>query len=208
MSRQSSLERIRPHLFSDIETVRGILSPQEIEMKQRLMLCVTRKLDKPLTPDKELVDFLMTGCGGLTTPVGKSQAYRDIACVSALVGDIQPAAKNWMRHMIVEGAKAVYDMAMTNKDAKGAAAALDKLGKYTRCDKDDETMDWSEMLPPIFEPSDDITLIEGLDVMQGKDIEKERRRLRELFGRLSDIEDAETVKDTDADRGDSETKTC
>ena len=106
--------------------------------------------------------------------------------------------------MIVEGAKAVYDMAMTNKDAKGAAAALDKLGKYTRCDKDDETMDWSEMLPPIFEPSDDITLIEGLDVMDGKDIEKERRRLRELFGRLSDIEDAETVKDTDADRGHSE----
>lgn len=190
MSR-NSLQKIKSHLFDDVEKCEGILTPTEIKMKQRYMLCVTRKLEKPLTPDKELHDFLRSGCGGLTEPVSSSQAYRDIAAITQMVGDIQPAAKNWMRHMIVEGAKQIYEMAMAHHDAKGAAAALDKLGKYTRCDKDDDSMDWSEMLPPIFEPSDDITLIDGLEVIAPKNLESERRRLRELFGKLSsDIEEA------------------
>lgn len=199
MKKESLIERLRPVLFSDISDLDGRFSERELQTKQRLMLSVTRKLDRPLTTDKELVDFLMTGCNGMTEPVSKSQAYRDVAAVTMLSGDIQPAAKNWMRHMIVEGAKAVYDMAMSQKDAKGAAAALDKLGKYTRCDKDDEQMDWSEMLPPVFEPSDDITLIEGLDVMDGKDLEKERKRLRALFSRLSETEDAEIISETTTD---------
>ena len=45
-----------------------------------------------------------------------------------------------MRHMIVEGAKEIYQKALNRGDFKGAAAALDKLGKYTRCDKEDETV--------------------------------------------------------------------
>lgn len=199
MKKESLIERLRPVLFSDISDLEGRFTERELQTKQRLMLSVTRKLDCPLTTDKELVDFLMTGCNGMTEPVSKSQAYRDVAAVTMLSGDIQPAAKNWMRHMIVEGAKAVYDMAMSQKDAKGAAAALDKLGKYTRCDKDDEQMDWSEMLPPVFEPSDDITLIEGLDIMDGKDLEKERKRLRALFSRLSETEDAEIISETTTD---------
>ena len=199
MKKESLIERLRPVLFSDISDLEGRFTERELQTKQRLMLSVTRKLDRPLTTDKELVDFLMTGCNGMTEPVSKSQAYRDVAAVTMLSGDIQPAAKNWMRHMIVEGAKAVYDMAMSQKDAKGAAAALDKLGKYTRCDKDDEQMDWSEMLPPVFEPSDDITLIEGLDVMDGKNLEKERKRLRALFSRLSETEDAEIISETTTD---------
>ena len=127
MKKESLIERLRPVLFSDISDLEGRFTDRELQTKQRLMLSVTRKLDRPLTTDKELVDFLMTGCNGMTEPVSKSQAYRDVAAVTMLSGDIQPAAKNWMRHMIVEGAKAVYDMAMSQKDAKGAAAALDKL---------------------------------------------------------------------------------
>ena len=199
MSRETSLDRIKRHLFTDASQLDGVLTPAEMEVRQRLMLCVTRKMDSPLTSDKDLVDFLMSGCGGVTSPVGKSQAYRDVAAVTSMVGDIRPAAKNWMRHMIVEGSKRVFDMAMANKDAKGAAAALDKIGKYTRCDKDDETMDWTEMLPPVFEPSDDVTLVEGLDLIPRKDLEKERKRLRELFGRLSDVEDTEAVEEESDD---------
>jgi len=195
MKRETLLERLKPHLFADIETLRDRFTPHELEVKQRLMLSITRKMDRPLTPDKDMVDFLMTGCGGLTEPVSKSQAYRDVAAISAITGDIQPAAKNWMRHMIIEGGKAIYEMAMQQKDAKGAAAALDKIGKYTRCDKDDEEMNWEEMLPPVFEPSDDITLIDGLEIMDPEKLEKERKRLRALFLRLSDPEDATIVED-------------
>lgn len=198
MSRHS-LDKVFKHLYDDVETLQGVLTPVEIEMKKRFMLSVTRRLEKPLTTDQELVAFLMSGCNGTAKPVSRSQAYRDIAAINLLTGNIQLASKNWMRHMIVEGSKEIYKKALDRGDFKGAAAALDKLGKYTRCDKDDDSMDWSEMLPPVFEPSDDITLIDGLDVMPGKDIEKERKRLRSLFNRLStDAKDAEIVDDAES----------
>ena len=201
MRRDTLLDRLRPVLFSDIETLRDRFTERELQTKQRLMLSVTRRMDKPLTTDKELVDYLMTGCGGLADPVSKSQAYRDVAAVTLLTGELQPQAKNWMRHMIVEGAKEIYAMAMQCRDAKGAAAALDKMGKYTRCDKDDEQMDWSEMLPPVFEPSDDVTLIEGLTVIEPERLEKERRRLRELFTRM-DVADAEIISQDQVNESD------
>ena len=200
MSRQS-LDKVLKHLYDDVDTLKGVLTQNEIDMKTRFMLSVTRKLDHPLTTDQDLVTFLMSGCNGTTKAVSRSQAYRDIAAINLITGNIQLASKNWMRHMIVEGAKEIYQKALSRGDFKGAAAALDKLGKYTRCDKEDETIDWSEMLPPVFEPSDDITLIDGLDVMEGKDIEKERKRLRSLFNRLSadDVQDAEVIQDEESD---------
>lgn len=200
MSRQS-LDKVLKHLYDDVDTLKGVLTQNEIDMKTRFMLSVTRKLDRPLTTDQDLVTFLMSGCNGLSKAVSRSQAYRDIAAINLITGNIQLASKNWMRHMIVEGAKEIYQKALNRGDFKGAAAALDKLGKYTRCDKEDETMDWSEMLPPVFEPSDDITLIDGLDVMEGKDIEKERKRLRSLFNRLSadEVQDAEVIQDEESD---------
>ena len=198
MSRQS-LDKVFKHLYDDVASLRGVLTASEIEMKTRFMLSVTRRLENPLTTDPDLVVFLMSGCNGTTKPISRSQAYRDIAAINLLTGNIQLASKNWMRHMIVEGSKEIYRKALDRGDFKGAAAALDKLGKYTRCDKDDDAMDWSEMLPPVFEPSDEITLIDGLDVMEGKDIEKERKRLRSLFNRLSsDAQEAEIIEDAES----------
>lgn len=69
-------------------------------------------------------------------------------------------------------------------DAKGAAAALDKIGKYTRSDKEDEKFDYSQLVPPSFEPSDDVTLLEGLEPIE--DLEGTRSEMRSRFkGMLS-----------------------
>ena len=171
---------VTQYLFKDAEAC-SVLTATELQLKRRYELCITRKMDNPLTPDKEMVAFLMNGCNGLAEPVGKSQAYRDVAAITRITGNIALAGKNWYRHLIIEGAKEIYAMAMRKEDSKGAAAALDKLGKYTRCDKDDEAMDWSEMLPPIFEPSDDLTLIEGMKAMPTDELESRRKQLRELF---------------------------
>ena len=81
--------------------------------------------------------------------------------------------------MIVEGGKRAFNMAMDKEDAKGAAAALDKIGKYTRADKDDNKFDYSQMIPPSFEPSDDVTLLEGLEEIEN--LEEKREELRTLF---------------------------
>lgn len=185
---------ISQYLFKDAEAC-SVLTPMELDIKRRYELCITRRMDDPLLPDKDLVDFLMHGCGNLVSPVAKSQAYRDVAAITKITGNIALAGKNWYRHLVIEGSKKVYAMAMKNNDAKGAAAALDKLGKYMRLDKDDETMDWSEMLPPIFEPSDDLTLIEGLQAIPTDELEAKRKRLRELF--LGKVVDAEFEEVTD-----------
>ena len=83
-------------------------------------------------------------------------------------------------------------MAMEKGDAKGAASALDKLGKYTRCDKEDEQLDFEQLIPPSFEPTDDYTLIDGLTKIDN--LEQRRKELRALAKGIS-IEDAEIVDD-------------
>jgi hypothetical protein len=172
-------ERIERALFKDKDEATPLLSPREMEIKKRMMLCVSKKMEEPLIPDTELVNFLLHGCGGNTEPVSQSQAYRDIGMINRLVGNIQLAAKAWYRYMIVEGGKKAFNMAMDKEDAKGAAAALDKIGKYTRSDKEDEKFDYSQLVPPSFEPSDDVTLLEGLEPIEN--LEEERIRMRSMF---------------------------
>ena len=172
-------ERIERALFKDTDEATTLLSPREMEIKKRMMLCVSKKMEEPLIPDTELVNFLLHGCGGNTEPVSQSQAYRDIGMINRLVGNIQLAAKAWYRYMIVEGGKKAFNMAMDKEDAKGAAAALDKIGKYTRSDKEDEKFDYSQLVPPSFEPSDDVTLLEGLEPIEN--LEEERIRMRSMF---------------------------
>ena len=139
------------------------------------MLCASKKMAHPLTQDAGLVNFLMTGCGGNADAVSQSQAYRDIGMINRLVGNIQLAAKAWYRYMIVEGGKKAFNMAIDKEDAKGAAAALDK---------EDEKFDYSQLVPPSFEPSDDVTLLEGLEPIE--DLEGTRSEMRSRFkGMLS-----------------------
>lgn len=177
-------ERIERALFKDKDEAMTLLSQREMEIKQRMMLCVSKKMEAPLIPDTELVNFLIHGCGGNAEPVSQSQAYRDIGMINRLVGNIQLAAKAWYRYMIVEGGKKAFNMAMDKEDAKGAAAALDKIGKYTRSDKEDEKFDYSQLVPPSFEPSDDVTLLEGLEPIEN--LEEERIKMRSMFkGMLS-----------------------
>ena len=177
-------DRIERALFNDREEASSILSQREMEIKKRMMLCVSKKMEDPLIQDTELVNFLMNGCGGNADAVSQSQAYRDIGMINRLVGNIQLAAKAWYRYMIVEGGKKAFSMAIDKEDAKGAAAALDKIGKYTRSDKEDEKFDYSQLVPPSFEPSDDVTLLEGLEPIE--DLEGTRSEMRSRFkGMLS-----------------------
>lgn len=192
-------ERIERALFKDRDESTSLLSPREMEIKARMMLCVSKKMDSPLIEDSELVNFLMHGCGGQTEPVSKSQAYRDIGMINRLVGNIQLAAKSWYRYMIVEGGKKAFQLAIDNNDAKGAAAALDKIGKYTRSDKEDDAFDYTQLIPPSFEPSDDVTLLEGLEPIDS--LEQKRQEFRNHFkGTLSKrATDATIVKEDGED---------
>ncbi len=172
-------DKIEKCLFEDKEKAASMLTQTELAVKERIMLCVSKKLSEPMISDKSLVNFLTSGGNGTIACISSSQAYRDVAALTKIVGNVQLASKNWYRYMIVEGAKEGYEIAKTAKDSKGIAACLDKIGKYTRADKDDNDFDFSQMIPPNMEVTDDVTVLDGIEPIE--DLETVRNEFRSLF---------------------------
>ena len=81
--------------------------------------------------------------------------------------------------MIIEGAKKAYEIAETERDARGMASALDKIGKYTMADKPDNDFDWEQMIPLDIEPAADPDLLENIEPIDN--LEERRRELRKLW---------------------------
>jgi hypothetical protein len=175
----SVYEKIEKVLFLSTEDAQKYLTPSVLEIKNRLMLCVSVLMAEPMKEDTEIVNFLMNGCGGECEGISNSQAYRDVAALRKMVGSIQLSSKSWYRYMIIEGSKQGFEIAKKANDAKGMAACLDKIGKYTRADKEDEDFDWSQMIPPSFEPSDDVSLMENMEPIE--DLEAKRKEFRAIF---------------------------
>ena len=192
MNEKSSYDKIEAVLFKPRSEAAQQLTQMELSKKERWMLCVSKLLDNPLTEDRELVNFLMEGCGGTCEKVSQATAYRDVAAIKRLVGNINLSSKNWYRHMIIEAAKRGIAIAEKEKDAKGIAANIDKIGKYTRADKEDEDNDRTGWQPPIFEPTDDVTLL-GDNLKPIPDLERERAAFRALFKRSTDVQDVEPI---------------
>lgn len=179
MSRDLSYDKIEASLYLSDSEASKKLTPTENERRRRWLFCVSKRMGDPLIPDKMLVEQLQAGYAGIFEPVAQSTAYRDIAAVNKIIGNIQLAAKNWYRYMIIEGAKKAYAIAEQKQDGKAMAAALDKIGKYTMADKPDNEVDWSQLVPPVFEPSADPDLLENIEPVD--DLEERRRQLRALF---------------------------
>lgn len=191
----TSYDKIEMVLFKGREDAAAYLSDRELMQKERWMLCVSKLLENPITMDQELITFLTGGCGGVCPSVSQATAYRDVAAVKRLVGNIQLANKNWYRHIIIEAAKEGIKIAKEAKDPKGIAANADKIGKYTRADKDDDDIDRSGWEPPVFEPSDDLTLM-GDDFKPIPNLEEERKSFRALFKSDRDIVDVEPIEES------------
>jgi hypothetical protein len=102
-----------------------------------------------------------------------------MAEVKKRTGNIQKAAKNVYRYMIIEGANKASDIAKKANEANGMAAALDKIGKYTMADKPDNDFDWSQIIPPDFEPSADPDILENIEPIDN--VDERRKELRALF---------------------------
>jgi len=188
-------DKIEKYLFEDKEKAASFLTATEMAVKERIMLCVSKKLSEPMISDKSLVNFLMSGGDGTINSVSDSQAYRDVAALNKIVGNVQLASKNWYRYMIVEGAKEGFEIAKAQKDSKGMAANLDKIGKYVRADKEDDDFDFSQMIPPSMEPTDDVTVLEGIEPIE--DLETVRNEFRNLFKKdlFKRATDAEIIKE-------------
>lgn len=179
-----SFDNIQKHLLETQEVASLYLSPAEIEIKNRLATGFTLWVENPGFPDKEIISFLKD-----RFDISSRQAYNDLGNIKLMLGNVRNAHKEWYRHTVIEMAKETYALARRQKDTKAMAMALDKIGKYTRLDQvDAEELPWDQLIPPDFEPSNDITVL-GFT----RDPHVDERRKRAKRQHMQEFEDAELI---------------
>lgn len=189
MSRESALDRFRNVLFKDAKE--SDLTKREYQQLIRYRDAFTQSLDNPLMRDTELRDYLMSNYN-----ISESQAYRDLANMRILLGNVRNAAKEWIRYMVIEGLKKQYNKADTANKTKEAIMALDKLGKYNRLDKDDvDELPFDKVIPVDWETTTDISVL-GVKPLENKEEEIKRIFLKYADDiEIEDIEYQEVKKD-------------
>ena len=181
MNEETTFDKIQKYLFEDKELAEQHLNPHEMEIKRRWASVYAFWIDKPEASDRELVRFMKVEFG-----IEKSQAYRDLPKIKLLLGNVKAAGKEYYRLMVVEMCKKAYSIALAKGDAKAMALAADKIGKYTKLDKDElEALPWEQLFPPNFEPSNDVSV---LGITLDADFEAKRERLRRKY--MDNVEEA------------------
>ena len=192
------INKIDQHLFDSSENAENVLSKDEIQIKTRWMALYAANLENPLMTSDQKIDFLTSGGGGTFQPVSKSVAYSDIRAVNILLGNIQTASKNWLRHIFIENILQLIEHANNYGSISDRVKVLDKLGKYAKLDQDDtDQFDFSKIIPPSFEPSDDVTLVEG--AVKIENVAEYRKKLRQKFGKVGQIVDAQIIEFSDGE---------
>lgn len=189
MESETRIDRIQKAMFSNPEEGEALLSPKDMELKRRYEKAFTHWLTNPQFEDKQIVRFIMNECG-----VSRSIAYEDIKVIRSFLGNVKLASKEWYRHMVIEMCRKAYRIAEARNDSKGMALAADKIGKYTKLDKDEaEALPWDMLIPPNFEPDPDPTVL-GLSSVDN--IEEKRLSLRSKYLSMYDpkyVQDAVLV---------------
>lgn len=182
-AKKRASDKIKKHLFKPTSEVSEKLTELELERKKRIMLAVSRKLDDPIMPDRELIAFLTSGCDGTIVPVSQSTAYRDLKLINDITGNIRLASKDWERYMVVETAKDQVKK-FKDKDGRAVAALLKVIVQARQLDRDDPEHYFEQMIP--FEPiitSDPEILGDGIQRIPN--VEARRNELRQYFNKHS-----------------------
>lgn len=168
-----------------------LLSPKDIELRKRYQAVFVIWLENPMWSDKEIVRYMRQTMG-----LGKSQAYEDIQKIKLLLGNVRNATKEWHRYRVIEMCNEIYSMAKKRGDLKAMAMATDKLGKYTKLDKDDvDTPPWDKMIPPVLEPTSDVSV---LNITRSEKFQKQVEKLKKkYFGEDIQVDEAHVISEED-----------
>lgn len=168
-------EKIFNSLYRSKDDTPVQFTANELAVKSMYEDVFAKWMENPALQDSEIVIFLTNEYSRSQT-----QAYRDIAVIKSVLGDVRNAAKEWHRYTVIAMIKKAYNLAETKKDIKNMILAADKLGKYTKLDKDEaEEIDWDKMIPPSFEPTADVTTL-GLSKIENLEERKEKLRKKYL----------------------------
>lgn len=211
MARTSNLDKFKKVMFDDITDLTDFTSTEKSQLK-RYRSAFTILLENPSTSDRKLVEYLITEFN-----ISDTQAYRDVASIKVFLPSVRNAGKQWSRYLVEEELKQVITEAkeLAKGDSNGdeekdplsiaqkgylleiRTKALDKLGKYTRLDKEDELgINWEDIVPIPIEPTNDVS------VLKVKPLPNKEEAIKKLYDKYrSDIEiediDYEELKTND-----------
>lgn len=188
--KEHPLERFRTVLFENVKE--STLKGNEYQQLIRYRDAFTQSLDNPLIRDIELRDYLIN-----KYRISERQAYRDLANIRILLGNVRNAGKEWIRYLVIEGLKDAANRAKLACKIKEEIMALDKLAKYNRLDKEDmEELPFDKIIPVDWETTTDVT------VLGTKPIENLDQEIAKLYKKyIDEIE----IEDIDYQEVDDET---
>lgn len=185
MSRKTNLDKFNDVLFKDFDEQQHLTLVERDQLK-RYRATFTQSLVKPSIPDNQLRDFLISEFG-----ISTSQAYRNIANVRILLGNVRNAVKEWIRYLVKETLKQAIEDASDKRKLKERIMAAAMLAKYNRLDKEDiEKLPWDEIVPEGIEPTTDPTV---LKIKPLKNKKEEIRSVAVYYREWSSIENIELL---------------
>ncbi len=188
------LEKINKHFFDNEADLPVHFDRDEQNMIIRYRDAYVHWLAQPQKNDRDIVEYMIDTHG-----VSQATAYRDLARIKLLLGNVKSASKEFHRHtanhMIREGYKEAVDAKklLQVKKAEAMIRAGQALVKVNKLDKDEaENIPWEDIIPLDLEPSTDVSVIGRKPI---KNLKELQLKLRKKYGL---IEDAEIVEDEES----------
>lgn len=154
MGKGDMMEICKANLYEDDNKLNHLPVDQRERLK-RIRSAYTLWNNYPNKSQKEILNHLM----GLY-PVEQRQAYRDIAIVQELLGQINKASKDWHRYKFNAMVQKAYDVAEMKQDPDAMQKAANTYAKYNQLDKEEfVALHYDEINVQTFEPSEDPTLL-------------------------------------------------
>jgi len=179
-------DKIQRSLFD--EEALNSLSAKDVELRRRYQAVFVVWIENPNWTDKEIVRFMLQ-----ELKVKRTQAYTDLQRIKTMLGNVRNAAKEWQRYVVIEMCKEAYNLAKKRGDIRSMVMAADKLGKYTKLDKDDQdALPWDQLVPPQLDPTSDVSV---LKITRGPDFQKKVQQLKSKYlGTDLAVEDADVIE--------------
>jgi hypothetical protein len=154
MSKKQTYDICVQHLYDDADKL-AHLAPQVRDRLLRIRSGYTIMQEYPSKADREIIQHIMTISG-----IERSAAYEDLRIIKDLLGSINRQSKDWHRFKFNNQIQKAYNMAELKNDPDSMVKAMATYAKFNQLDKEDiERIPWDEIIPQLFEPTEDPTVI-------------------------------------------------
>ncbi len=162
------------------------VSPRAEQLRAVYEDIYARMRENPSLTDSQLTRMLRETHGR-----SRRQAYRDLANIKAMMGNVRQASREWHQYTFNEMIKRAYQDALEKENIPAAIQAASAYARFNQLDKPEaQTVDWGQLVPQSFEPTMDVAAL-GLEGVG--DVEALREKLAKEFGvaRRRDVIDTE-----------------